>query len=190
MVSRMAVRLDEDDPKLGEYMDIQLPSNCFRVVGPRTGYGGAMREFFAAEPDHDCYGMMGDDSVPLTPRWDQTLRDAANRVNIAYPDDMINGETLATHCYCGGDFLRALGFWTLPDLTHLYTDTVLDYLGRLYGNLVYVPEVEIEHRHWSVGKAVHDETYVHHSAAKDAEAFGAWRSSYAFDPRLAVRLAA
>lgn len=193
--SALAVRLDDDDPALPQYRALDWPAFTTVWTGPRVKMGGAMVEAFARWPDADCYGPMGDDTVPLTARWDAELRDTAGDWFIAYPDDRLKGQSQATHPYVGGEFLRAIGFWSLPGLVHLYTDAVWDWLGRLYGNLIYRPDVVLDHRHFSNGRAPADATYARVFNGKphtetDRECFTRWQQSYQPDTGIAAKIAA
>ena len=180
------IRLDDDDPTLPAYKERMDGLN----IGPRVSVAEAMQECLRFHPDEECYALIGDDTVLRTRHWDQILSKAAGRWGIAYPDDGLKGESQATHPFIGGDFLRAIGFWALPGLTHLYTDTVWDFLGRKYDNLVYRPEVLIEHMHWSAGKCARDASYEKPSAAKDEACFSQWSGSYQIDPILSAKIAA
>jgi len=187
------VRLDEDDPALFDSLNALRWCGWQRgpiIVGPRTDVAGAMQEALRVFPDEDCYALIGDDTVMRTFHWDEKLREAAGRWRIAYPDDGLKGETQATHPFIGGDFLRAIGFWGLPGLSHLFTDTVWDFLGRQYGNLVYCPQVLVEHMHWSAGKSERDPTYAKPTAAEDQRCFSTWSDAYRLDRALAERVAA
>lgn len=176
--SKVYIRLDDDDPRLQEYGEI--PHRF--IVGPRVGPAQCLRECFDFFPHEDCYGMMGDDMAIHTNEWDRKLQTAAGRWNVAYPDDGLKGETLATHPFIGGEFVRAMGFLALPGLYMLFADTVWDFLGRQYGNLIYCPEIYLEHLHWSAGKAVRDETYTKFHAGEDQARFLNWRGEFKIDP--------
>lgn len=187
---RLYVRLDNDDPALDDYVGLITEGRLCGRVGPRIGFARSLQECLADHPKEDCYGFMGDDTCLHVRNWDRILRTAAGRWNVAYPDDGLKGESQATHPFIGGDFLRAIGFWGLPGLTHLFTDTVWDFLGRRYGNLVYRPDVVVEHLHWSASKCARDASYAKPTAAKDQACFLHWIASYQIDPILRGKIAA
>jgi hypothetical protein len=186
--SKIYIRLDIDDPKLSEYQKLDLGRSLV-VTGHQVKAAGAMREVFREYPNEKFYGFVGDDSIPRTEKWDSELAKSAGEWGVSYPDDLLKRQSLATHPFVGGNFLRAIGFWALDGLTHLYTDTTWDFLGRLYGNLVYRPDVIVEHMHFSVGKANHDKTYSRifngrNYSLEDAECFEKWVRSYKKDPTI------
>lgn len=193
--STLAVRLDDDDPALPAYRALDWPGFATVWTGQRVKMGGAMVEAFARWPDAGCYGPMSDDAVPMTARWDAELTETAGDWFIAFPDDLLKGAAQATHPHVGGAFLRAVGFWSLPGLVHLYTDAVWDWLGRLYGNLIYRPDVVIDHRHFSTGRAPMDATYERTFNGKphtetDRACFTRWTQGYSRDPGIAAQIAA
>lgn len=192
MSCQFYIRLDEDDPRRSDYSFVRefaLKHGDVRIeIGPRADLAGIIQECLARYPDEDCYARIDDDVVAHTVGWDQTLHDAAGPWGISYPDDGVQGEKLATHPFIGGDLLRAFGFWALPGLSHLYTDTVWDFIGRQYGNLVYRHDVFLEHRHWCVGKSERDHTYDKPKAAQDRARFQQWISEFQIDPTLAAKI--
>lgn len=157
---KFLVRLDEDDPYLEDYLKLVIPDSWIVHIGPQVKMGGAMRETFKEFPNEPFYSFIGDDTIPRTEYWDKELIETAGDWLIAYPNDLLKGRKQATHPVIGGELLRAVGYWTLPCLTHLYTDTVWDYIGKMLDLLRYREDVILEHCHWSVGKAPKDEIYI------------------------------
>lgn len=175
--ARLYLRLDDDDPRLNDYLGLECPSSWVRVVGPRTKAAGAMREVFSRWGAAEYYAFIGDDGVPRTDGWDRKLAGSAGDRFVSYPDDGKNGGKKATHPVCGGDLVREIGFWALPGLVHLYVDTVWDHIGRTRGVLRYCPDVLIEHMHKNLGKAPDDETYRQRSGV-GKEIFEAWKAGF------------
>ena len=103
------LRVDDNDPSLHEYMDLEYPDSWILTVGPQVKAGGAMREAFSAFPGKKYYGFIGDDAVPKTKHWDTELAKSADGWFISYPDDQLQGEAAATHPVCGGELIRSLG---------------------------------------------------------------------------------
>lgn len=188
--AKLYIRIDDDDPCCESYRAVVLPHYAKLECGPRVDVAGAMRECLAACPDEDCYAFIGDDTIIHTQGFDARLRDAAGPWGVSYPDDGLKGVAQATHPFIGGDFLRAIGFWALPGLSHLYTDTTWDFLGRRYGNLTYCPRVLVEHLHWSAGKSERDAIYDHPSAGRDQQCFLSWTEQFQIDPVIAEKIAA
>lgn len=108
----------------------------------------------------DCIGFMGDDHLPRTEGWDVLLAKALDgHPGVAYGNDLVKGEALPTACVISAKIIRKLGFMCPPRQEHLYLDDYWKMLGKATGNLVYLPDVIIEHLHPTVGKAPWDAGY-------------------------------
>jgi radical SAM superfamily enzyme YgiQ (UPF0313 family) len=78
---------------------------------------------------------------------------------VAYGNDLLQSENLPTAVMLSKAIVSALGGMVPPKLRHLYLDNFWKRLGEDLGNLVYVPQVIIEHCHPLAGKAEWDEGY-------------------------------
>ena len=179
---KMMIRLDENDPRLNDYLKLVFPDTWITHIGPQVKMGGAMREAFKEFPDEVFYSYIGDDTIPRTEYWDMELAYTAGDWEIAYPNDLLQGEKSATHPVIGGKLLRAVGYWTLPCLTHLYTDTVWDHIGKELDLLRYREDVILEHCHWSNGKPPRVEIYIREFNGKnyhyeDQACFNHWKQN-------------
>ena len=98
---------------------------------------------------------------------------------IVYGNDIGQGENLPTAVVMSSDIPAALGWWFLPSCLHFFVDAVWLYLGREAGCLRYLPEVVIEHLHYSRGASPHDQTYEDSRGAwqHDEAAWHAWQRS-------------
>ena len=145
----MWVRLDLDDVMLPEYDRITLPDHWLKTVGPRhpNRCNGCVAEMFRAFPDEPVYGLMADDLIPRTDRWDARLIEAAGSSRLAYADDGKWGHELATHPVVGGDLARAIGWLVLPTVLHSFVDTALFAIAMRSNRLAYLPDVKVEHMH-------------------------------------------
>lgn len=155
------VRLDEDDETLGDYAKVRIPSNWRIDVGPRlpNRCNGAVAEMFERFPHEAVYGLLADDLLPMTPRWDAMLVSAAERGYLAYGDDGLQGKALATHPVLGGDLVRAIGWLVLPGVLHSFVDTALFAIACRAGRARYLQHVHVEHLHPIAGKAPMDAVY-------------------------------
>lgn len=111
-------------------------------------------------PGYGWYAFLGDDHHPRTSGWDITMTDALDRTGLAYGNDLLQGENMATAVVMTGDIPAALGFMAPPVLDHLFCDNYWMALGRGLGNLVWMPEVVIEHVHYLTGAVEKDATYL------------------------------
>jgi len=106
-------------------------------------------------------GFMGDDHLPKTLGWDtELLNDLRGmKTGIAYGNDLLQGEAMATAVVMTSDIPKTLGYMTPPELEHYCGDLVWLDWGKGIDRLVYRDEVFIEHLHPAHGKASQDATY-------------------------------
>jgi hypothetical protein len=127
-------------------------------------------------------GFMGDDHLPRTPLWDEELIHYLNgKPGVAYGNDLFQGERIPTAAILSSRIIQVLGYMVPTTLEHLYLDDYWKMLGTDLGNLVYRPEVVIEHLHPAASKAQYDQVYTEANSAeqysRDGEAWGFYRSS-------------
>jgi hypothetical protein len=112
-------------------------------------------------------GFMGDDHLPCTVGWDLAVTESLARqqeghgVGFCFGRDGYKlrpeGE-LATSVFMTANVVQTLGYFSPPCLRHMYCDDAWTHLGRAT-SVEFLPDVLIEHRHYSVGKSGNDETY-------------------------------
>ncbi len=125
---------------------------------------------------------MGDDHEVKTPDWHIKLRKAIMEMDgpgFAYGDDLMNGSGLCTSWMVSSEIVKALGWMMLPNCEHMYVDNAIMELGTATGRIAYVPEVIIEHKHYTMGKSRLDDTYERTNTdeqySKDLKSFRQWR---------------
>ena len=173
--------VDADDPTADDYPDAATvildppPGNMATALNT-----SAMHPAIGMSGDWDILSSVGDDHRFLTPGWDVAIEEVLRTRGggFAYGDDMGQGSRLPTGVFISASIIRALGWMALPGCRHLYIDNAWKALGEVSGRLFYLPNVKIEHRHPTFGKAEWDEGYkrVNSSVtyAHDQEVFRAW----------------
>lgn len=162
--------IDADD--VAEYGDLMHATagvnNVKIVIAARMGMNGTLNHWANwMAPDYDFICFMGDDHLPITKGWDTKLAEAiGDKAGIAYGNDLLQGENLPTAVVMSTKIIRALGFMSPPALKHLFLDNFWLAIGKAVGNATYLPDVIIEHLHFTNGKAAHDERY---AAVNNAE---------------------
>lgn len=179
---RVYTRLDEDDPELDGYLDIE---GVNITLGPRVLYGPSLNEIWPLADADGCdyLAMFGDDVVPETVGWDQVLIDALNgRLGVAYGSDgleHLHVPDLPTHYVTQTEIARRVGWFALPTIEHLFLDNVAREIGQGLNNFRYVPEARVLHFHRWNNKAPDDATYqeanAHSRYRHDRQAFTVWR---------------
>jgi hypothetical protein len=137
------------------------------------------RRFVAVTNDAACLyanefryvGVLGDDTFPRTEGWDAAVVAALDELGtgLCYSNDLLKGEALPTVCFMTTDIVRALGFMAPPALVHMFADDFWLALGRAVDRIRYLPDVVIEHLHYSVGKAPSDHVYMESESLMDPD---------------------
>ena len=168
------LRLDEDDPTLDAYKALILPSGWTLQTGPRKPLSNIYNEAYGLLQT-DWYGFIADDVVPVTPYWDTLLIEAAGSDGMAVP---AGGDTTGgcPHFVLGGDLVRSVGWLALPGLDRIYIDTVWRGIAEARNVLRMAPDVLLEHRHFSNGMALFDETYRKYNKVMDKEIYQRWKA--------------
>lgn len=183
----LLVACDDDDPTLGDYIDVmeRAPDDQqFQFyMGRRMRLAGTLN-FLANERverpgtlPNDVIGFMGDDHLPRTAQWDLEIGSVFKHYGsgVVYGNDLIQGPNLPTAVFMTADIIKTLGYMVPPGLTHMYLDNTWKTWGEGMGRLHYMPHVIIEHLHPIAGKAEWDDRYVEvnagHQYAADEAAY-------------------
>jgi len=155
---------------------MELPHGWRIVVGHRGPLSDIYNAAYERNPDEPWHGFIADDVVPITHGWDTRLIEVAGSDGMAVP---AGGETTGgcPHFVIGGDLVRSMGWLSLPGLDRIYIDTVWRDVATDLGVLRRVPEVVLEHRHFSNKKARIDATYLKHRKAQDKIIYDNWRQN-------------
>lgn len=158
----LVIYVDDDDPEIESYRALLSDPYTSLVIGPRRGLNATINWLATRLVDTYAYmGFMGDDHLPRTARWDQLIVAELEKLGtgIVYGNDLLQGGAIPTAVFMTSDIPRALGYFSPPELTHMYLDNSWLEWGRGINRIKYLPNVVIEHMHWSVGKAQHDASY-------------------------------
>jgi hypothetical protein len=156
----LLVCLDDDDPQLNDY---KRHKDVIYDVGERIRLCPTVNRAIKDHPGYDYYGFIGDDHRFRTQGWDTQFRDVIEEHGgwgVAYGDDMLQGQKLATAAVLSANIVNTLGYMALPGTTHLFMDNFHMEIGQGIDRLFFIPHVVIEHMHYSVGKSESDDLYV------------------------------
>jgi len=105
-------------------------------------------------------GFIGDDHRFRSHGWDVSITEALVNGGMAYGDDLMQGEALPTQWFLTTDIVKEFGM--APDfLNHFYIDNYWLDMANAARCRYYLPDVKIEHMHFSYGKSEMDATYQH-----------------------------
>lgn len=179
--TRIVFGIDFDEPQYDAYYQLLGQKNVVMLGGDDSGSLTKVTNALAAEYADDAYliGSVGDDHRFRTTGWDAifalTIKDKSG---IVYGDDLYQGVRLPTAAYMTTDIYNALGWFALPTCDHMYIDNAWLAIGQQLKKLYFLPNVVIEHMHYSNGKAKKDESYIRTNSdvqkEKDRIAFNEW----------------
>jgi len=179
----VTIRIDNDDPRLDDYMKISRASWQHWIVGPRVGAVQGCNEIFRKFPHEPVYVGVGDDLVPKTEHWDTELAMAAGLWGVSFGDDLFGmgyaPDRFPVHPVIGGNLLRAVGWLSPPGFWHLFIDQIWGQIARALDCLHFCPEVIVEHLHFGNNKSPMDQTYRDHMVLGkgDYSLWSQWQAS-------------
>lgn len=160
--------IDDDDTTV-------YPMNCNHVDffhGPSYGVGRAWNHL-AANSNGDVLMLANDDLVFRTKHWDTIILERIeqhykNRMYVCWANDGSgNSAKRCTFPFVPRAWIKAVKLF-VPEIFHfLYHDTWIHNVGKSLGNLLYLDDVLIEHKHFAFNKAEYDATYKRHRIGKD-----------------------
>jgi tetratricopeptide (TPR) repeat protein len=154
-ITDLVFALDDDDesryPRIG---------GATYEVNPRLRLAGTFNLVAKKYADKYDYIMcMTDQHRIRTKDWDLTLAGALREngdLGVAYGNDLIFGERLASsHMFCA-KMVRTLGYLIPPELTHLYADNFSIEMGKGLGSLCYKNDVVIQDVHFGLDETLRE----------------------------------
>lgn len=168
----LVVGVDEDDPKLEEYRDVQKLQGWELEVGPPQRVVPWLNDLAVPRTgEYEFIGHVGDDNVFSTEAWDLHIGSALGRTPFAFGNDLYPGRTpgtLCCHIFMRSDVIKALGYMGPPSIVHMYVDVA--WMAWGYGcGITYLHNIIIEHLHYTTGKAPVDESYARSTLGMPAD---------------------
>ena len=155
------VRLDEDDAT--NYQPRIHSGHGVRYIeGPRALLSDCWNECY-----HEAKGEIlmhaGDDVEFKTPGWDVMVRNQfaqiPDRIGLVFGDDLsTNFPDLATHGFLHLRWVEAVGYFLPPLFSCDWNDVWISEVAQKIGRLFPLPDMVIEHQHWSFDKRGKDDT--------------------------------
>lgn len=166
----LLIYVDDNDPKRYEYQyRMQARSQDLRAFRKMplfiTEPIGLPRStnLLAFQTDAEVLIMASDDIVMRTKNWDLRMDEEAQKypdgIYCMWFDDGHYREKLCTFPIVSRRWADTLGYLYPPMFERLYCDQYVMDVARRLGRLNYIPDVLMEHLHWSYGKSEIDETF-------------------------------
>ncbi len=158
--SEVLTCLDDDDSTVNKYTkhnDVQFD------IGKGNSMCDSLNRSFKKYSKYEYYFIPSDDHRMRTKKWETRFMEKIKKnggKGVAYGNDLIWEEKLATAAFVSGNIFRALGYIALPGLLHMWVDKYWLELGKALNKLFYFPDIIVEHMHFTVGKSEVDPYYL------------------------------
>ena len=157
--------IDEDDPKLNEYIFKLHDSPAKIIVGPPIGVGPAWNVL--ARASDGMYLMMGNDDLEhVSSDWDFSILNHVaqfpDEIVLAYVNDGINGKKHCAFPIVSRRWIEEVNEFVPEHYIFFRHDTDVFETAKQIGNndrVVYIPSVLIAHNHFSKKAEQNDNTY-------------------------------
>lgn len=175
----VAIGIDDDDPKKDEYLNIIHPDINIQIF-QRNGEAGDVSVVNGLARNAKGYYVLfvGDDVIFRTKHWDKmmTSRMPMDDIGIVTPNNGSDKTKACLHFMVTKKWCDIVGWVLPPQITHYYSDPVLQHIGEKLGRLIKADDVVIDHLHWERTKqTVRDETHarVEANTSKDRATYTA-----------------
>ena len=147
--------------------DFTLPDNWTRYEG-NGNLAGSKRYLFETYPHERIYGWLADDNWPETPDWSYIVEDRAYPWYLIHCQDKWMSEhrtqwyalrettNLGAGTCWGGELVRAVGWWSPPNITQASIDWAWTSLVGKTPLGVYLHNVIVRHDNWRTGRRAQD----------------------------------
>jgi hypothetical protein len=159
--------VDKDDPTLETIKKVAKGIPSLKVIeieneGKFLGLG-KLWNILVKESTDDIISMIGDDMVFKTKDWDLEILNEfkempSDNIKAVHCNDDCHGAKLAVNLFCHRKYAEVLGVFMREEFKINWVDQWLHQLFSAFDRLVYRGDIMIEHRHWVLGKNVHDDT--------------------------------
>jgi len=159
--------VDKDDPTLQTIKKVASAIPSLQIIeiennGQFLGLG-KLWNILTEQSSEEIISMIGDDMVFKTKDWDLKIIQEfesmqTDNIKAVHCNDDCHGAKLAVNLFCHRKYAEVLGRFMREEFKINWVDQWLHQVFSAFGRLVYRGDIMIEHRHWVLGKNVHDET--------------------------------
>ena len=162
--------IDLDDPSIEEYKKLEdgYASELYELLHFRNLYGPPMSvskswNEIAKLSLGDILIMGNDDQEYQTQYWDTTLEGEVNKypddIYCAWFEDKINGPKHCAFPIISRKWYDTVGYFAPGVFNFGYNNTWVYDIAKRVGRTHFIPDVVVEHKHFSKGKSEMDDTY-------------------------------
>lgn len=158
--------LDEDDPDTKKYLDDRIAKDNLRVKYQIHAHGSVvlsdMWNKLYETCDDEIVMISGDDAIMRSPHWDSSVAgifdQVPDKICLVYGRDGIHDQKFATQFFLHRNWIETAGYIFPKCYTADWADTWVFEVSKMLQRSIFIPDIFLEHMHWSVGKSDMDET--------------------------------
>lgn len=160
--------LDDDDTGTKEFLDSLIIENKTKIKYCSFPHGAVALSDMWNKLYENCEDeivmISGDDAVMRSASWDVAIDSVFNQIPdkicLVYGRDGIHDQKFAAQFFLHREWIQAAGYIFPKYYTADWADTWVFDVSKILQRAVFVPDIFLEHMHWSVGKSDVDETVV------------------------------
>ena len=164
--------VDKDDPQLTHYKKLEKAchknypdfNNVKFIIQPPISVSKSWN-IIAAQSKGDILIMGNDDLLYRTSHWDTILKQKIqnyyhkDEIYCAWFNDGLNGSKHCAFPILSRKWYKTVGYFSPGVFNFGYNDTWVFDIAKKIDRLLYIPEVLVEHMHFTIGKSDNDKTY-------------------------------
>lgn len=158
--------IDDDDNDTRDYLNSLIQENSFKVKYRSFPCGAValsdMWNKIYETCDDEIVMISGDDAVMRSPHWDSIIDHIFNQIPdkicLVYGRDGIHDQKFAAQFFLHREWIETAGYIFPKYYTADWADTWVFDVSKILQRALFVPDIFLEHMHWSVGKSEIDET--------------------------------
>ena len=159
----LVIYVDHDDEATHKFLECNLPEALVIISNPdKPEIYSNLHNICCNGCTHDIFMSCADDVVFRTNGWDTAVIDEFNKlddkIGFVYPNDGHHGENLGTHGFFHKNWFNTLGYISPPIFSVDYSDNYIMNIASAIDRIIYLPNVLVEHMHWTFGKSEFDST--------------------------------
>lgn len=157
----MSIYVDKDDLETQEHLKT-MKGNIQVTVGERIVLSDMWNKAYK-KANADILMGCSDDLIFRSKDWDEKIINIFNqyedKIVLVHANDLIQGIRITTVPFLHRRWVETLGYFLPPYFSCDRADVWLTEISKALNRRIYLPDMVIEHMHYSIGKAKYDETY-------------------------------
>ena len=160
--------IDNDDNETKEFLESLIKESKIKIKYRSFPHGAVALSDMWNKLYENCEDeivmISGDDAVMRSSSWDSIVDSVfsqiPDKICLVYGRDGIHDQKFAAQFFLHREWIQTAGYIFPKYYTADWADTWVFEVSKILQRAVYIPDIFLEHMHWSVGKSEIDETVV------------------------------